>query len=283
MQSTARYKMSQSLSTISRTNIIRLILVCTFLVTTAYLFLKNNKERRVISFGLYGTNPKYTVGAVRNVQIAKYIYPDWVCRFYVDLTVPPEIIDALKKEGAQIIVVESDIKGKIAGMFWRFLVADDRSVDRYIVRDTDSRLSLRESTAVNEWIKSGENFHIMKDHPYHGSHKILGGLWGGTKNGIGASLAKFTNEWKNRDTYLDDMELLQNKVWPLIEHSHISHDSYFCESDPRARPFPLKRMGDEHVGQVFDEFDKPRESDCKPLRETASPMRCRARPDWERG
>ena len=32
-----------------------------------------------------------------------------------------------------------NIKGAIAGMFWRFLVADDPSVDRYIVRDTDSR------------------------------------------------------------------------------------------------------------------------------------------------
>jgi hypothetical protein len=26
----------------------------------------------------------------------------------------------------------------IAGMFWRFLVADDEAVDRFIVRDTDS-------------------------------------------------------------------------------------------------------------------------------------------------
>ena len=60
-------------------------------------------------------------------------------------------------------------------MFWRFLVAgqfkcqarleeltlidlcsvDDPEVQRYIVRDTDSRLNARERFAVEEWITSG--------------------------------------------------------------------------------------------------------------------------------
>jgi hypothetical protein len=33
-------------------------------------------------------------------------------------------------------------------MFWRFLVADDPTVDRYIVRDSDSRLNAREALYV---------------------------------------------------------------------------------------------------------------------------------------
>jgi len=42
-----------------------------------------------------------------------------------------DIIDQLKKLKAEIVEVE-DIKGGIAGMFWRFLVADDPTVDRYV-------------------------------------------------------------------------------------------------------------------------------------------------------
>jgi len=42
----------------------------------------------------------------------------------------------------------TDIKGGIAGMFWRFLVADDPTVDRFIIRDSDSRLNARERFAV---------------------------------------------------------------------------------------------------------------------------------------
>ena len=34
--------------------------------------------------------------------------------------------------------------GYASGMFWRFMVADDAKVDRYIVRDVDSRLNARD-------------------------------------------------------------------------------------------------------------------------------------------
>jgi hypothetical protein len=48
----------------------------------------------------------------------------------------------------QEIIPVTDIKGGIAGMFWRFLVADDPTVDRFIIRDSDSRLNARERFAV---------------------------------------------------------------------------------------------------------------------------------------
>ena len=44
-------------------------------------------------------------------------------------------------------------------MFWRYYIADDASVDRYLVRDADSRLSVREARAVEEWILSGVRTH----------------------------------------------------------------------------------------------------------------------------
>jgi hypothetical protein len=65
-------------------------------------------------------------------------------------------------------------------MFWRFLVADDDSVDRFIVRDADSRLNAREAAAVLEWVQSGSSCHIMRDHPNH-VQIMNGGMWGGTK------------------------------------------------------------------------------------------------------
>jgi len=109
-------------------------------------FPKSN-EKRVVSYGLYGSNPKYTVGAIRNAELVKVWFPGWVARFYCDNTVPANIIKTLKDLDAEIVTI-SDIKGGIAGMFWRFLVADDDTVDRYIIRDTDSRLNPRERFAV---------------------------------------------------------------------------------------------------------------------------------------
>lgn len=59
-------------------------------------------ERRVISFGLYGTLPKYTLGAVRNAELASVYFPGWVCRFYVTSDVPAAVVARLKELRAEI-------------------------------------------------------------------------------------------------------------------------------------------------------------------------------------
>jgi len=59
-------------------------------------------------------------------------------------------------------------------MTWRFLPLLDPTVDRMISRDTDSLVTDRKVDAVNEWIKSGATFHIMRDSIHHCVH-ILGG------------------------------------------------------------------------------------------------------------
>jgi hypothetical protein len=59
-----------------------------------------SNEKRVVSYGLYGSNPKYTIGAVRNSELVHVWFPGWVARFYCDDTVPPDIIKTLKKNGA---------------------------------------------------------------------------------------------------------------------------------------------------------------------------------------
>lgn len=45
-------------------------------------------EVRVISFGLYGKNPKYLVGASRNLDLAQVYFPGWRVRFYASSDVP---------------------------------------------------------------------------------------------------------------------------------------------------------------------------------------------------
>ena len=67
---------------------------------------------------------------------------------------------------------------KIFGMVWRFLPLLDPLVDAVASRDLDSRLTAREAAAVSQWLEeSGLPFHVMRDHPMHGT-EILGGMWG---------------------------------------------------------------------------------------------------------
>lgn len=100
-------------------------------------------EKHVISFGLYGAKPKYTTGALKNLQLAKVYFPGWVCRFYVTSDVPSTVLTQIKQGGGEVVSIP-DGKGYTSGMFWRFLVADDPAVSRYIIRDSDSRLNARD-------------------------------------------------------------------------------------------------------------------------------------------
>ena len=50
---------------------------------------------KVVSFSLWGHDPKYTVGALKNAELAEKIYPDWKCYFFVANSVPSNIIEKL--------------------------------------------------------------------------------------------------------------------------------------------------------------------------------------------
>ena len=75
--------------------------------------------KKIITFSLWGDNPKYTHGAIKNADLAMDIYPGWVCRYYIGKSTPQEIIDELKSK-SHVEVVMMDEEGDWTGMFWRF-------------------------------------------------------------------------------------------------------------------------------------------------------------------
>ena len=200
---------------------------------------------KVISYSLWGQNPKYTIGALRNAEIASEIYPEWMCKFFVGQDVPKNKVSKLESYSNTIVTVKKD-ECNWASMFWRFETSYDDNFSFSIFRDTDSRLSYREKYAVDEWIKSEKTFHIMRDHPYH-SFPILGGMWGFKKNDqypMKDLLGKFDRENK----YGTDYEFFIQKLYPLIGNDKIVHDPFFDRID-----FPTARVDSEFVGDVFDQ------------------------------
>ena len=132
----------------------------------------------IISYSLWGNTPMYTIGAIRNAEQAKEIYPDWICRFYVGDDVSKHIVSKLQSFDNTEVIVMPHKENDWRGMFWRFYAVDANDDSEYVIfRDTDSRLSFREYEAIREWFHSGKYFHIMRDHPYH-SEAIQGGMWG---------------------------------------------------------------------------------------------------------
>jgi hypothetical protein len=209
--------------------------------------------KKIIAFSLYGDNPKYCVGAIKNVLLQPEIYPEWICRIYYNYTVPEYYINELKKLNVELVdMSNTNLNG--FGMFWRFMVYDDKEVERFIVRDTDSRLNTREKEAVDQWIESDKNLHIMRDHPQHGV-LILGGTWG-MKNDHKFNMSEMINTYlkdKNLFNYGDDQRFLI-KIHKAYMDSMICHDDFF--DFPNNYPFPSDRNNFEFVGQVFNENDE---------------------------
>lgn len=203
---------------------------------------------RVISYSLWGDNPKYTFGAIRNAEIAKDIYPDWTCYFFVSKeSVPINIIEELSSaNNCKVILMKS--KDSWANMFWRFSTSYHQDVDVSIFRDTDSRLSYREKYAVDNWLESGKTFHVMRDHPYH-RFPILGGMWGYRKNNK-YEMKNLLSNFHKTNEYGTDYKFFIEKLYPIIHEDKLVHDPFF-----ENKPFPTKRINKEFVGDVFDEND----------------------------
>lgn len=203
-------------------------------------------KENIISFSLWGNDEKYLNGAYENLKLAPEIYPDWKVRIYVDNSVNKDSLKSLHDKGADIRLIKNP-RGTFDGMYWRFLVNDDPNVDRFMIRDLDSRLNFREQAAVNEWIESGKSFHIMRDHVNH-RYSIQGGMWGGIANKI--KIWPLTEQWHDYDNYLCDQNFLQHIFYPLIKDDSLVHDPIY-----EKKPFPEHKPiynGGTFVGQIFD-------------------------------
>ncbi len=193
-------------------------------------------ERNVIAFSLWGTEERYVNNAVRNAELAPHIYPGWTCRFYCGDTVPERALAAFGAAGADVRLMPPQTR-LYEGLFWRFCAAFDDEVDRYIVRDADSLISVRERLAVEEWIASERHFHVLRDFYTH-TDPMLAGLWGGVRGAVPTEMRARMQRYFDdpAKTANADQKFLREQVWPIARTSVLVHDSKFDVLG--AKPYP---------------------------------------------
>ena len=216
--------------------------------TPIQAFNSLDKSKNIISFSLFGDNPKYCENAVMNASLASTIYPSWLCRFYCDTQVPKYIIERLQAYNAQIIL-KPTLKSRSDMLLWRFLVMGDSTVDRYLVRDCDAVINTKESMAVEEWIASHKRFHIMRDFYTH-TDLILAGMFGGTTDlfpNIKDMIEQFNRSKQHNRSHQDQL-FLREYVWETIKNDCLIHDTYFhYGTNKQFPPHPIQPKG-HHIG-----------------------------------
>ena len=219
--------------------------------------------KNIIVYSLWGDNPIYWIGAQKNIELSKELYPGWICRFYIDENCDSELIKSLNGDNVEIILMKKldyrykNLSDKFnhSGLFWRFFSLADSSVDYILSRDCDSRLSKRESDAVSEWLSSGKKFHIMRDHPYH-TVPILAGMWGCKRDILNniEDLLRFWSTYQRRGVFhAEDQDFLGQIVYPIIKKDVMEHSEFNISFGGEIKKFPTERIDYEFVGDVFDE------------------------------
>lgn len=149
-------------------------------------------------------------------------------------------------------------------MFYRFLIHDVPGVDRYLIRDADSRISMRERRCVDQWIASGKILHTIHDHPYH-IRPIQGGMFGIWRKEFPHTfnMKTLVCQWADEDKWGVDEAFLEALIWPKVKHSVCEHG--------RINPIPGSDGDDDpqaFVGEIYDANGKPAHPEHRAMRKT---------------
>jgi hypothetical protein len=205
----------------------------------------------VIAYCLWGGDHRYLVPLMENARIAPHLFPGWTMRLYHDATVPQDYLGQLAAAGVQL--VSKTLPANLPEhrkLLWRFDVIADPTVRRFLIRDADSLLSVKERVAVDAWLQSRFYFHTMRDWYSH-TDLVLAGMWGGVGNVLPPTetLMQSYTAWRVENNHIDQ-DVLSETVWPTIRHSCLIHDSIFtgCLGSVAFPPFGGQPPG-YHIGQ----------------------------------
>ena len=190
-----------------------------------YINGKSN-ETNVISFALNTNNLDFVNGAFRNLMLAKRLLPNWQVRIYAGTVVEKCDTDFLTVFGAQVFNVSNDIN--IPHALWPYMVADDPTVSRFIVRNVTHRLSPHQCTCrlLIGWHEAGHDYHTIRDLEWHTDYVLVLDLFGAMSSQLHVSISVYETiriALASKDNS-DDIDFLNDVLLPKIDN-FMSHES----------------------------------------------------------
>lgn len=185
------------------------------------------RAHNIIAFSLFGNRSRYCETAILNALAQPSVYPDWSCLFYVDESVPIDVVERLRAAGAVVVLIDPAMK-RWPGTMWRFVAADIPGVHRILFRDADSLISKRERPLVEAWIESRRKFHHIRDWHTH-TELVHAGLWGMVGGALPEMRPMIARYLRTPPTsaHFADQFFLRQMVWPSLRLDLLAHDRLF--------------------------------------------------------
>ena len=214
--------------------------------------------KQVIAYSLYGSQERYTIGAIKNAILAQKHFFGYEIRFYTGASVPEWVTSTLQLL-PNVKIVRCEGSEDHTAKLWRFAALADEEADVVLSRDADARLTRRERVAHEDFLASKLDFHIMKDHPIGHNYKISAGMFAARKGAI-PEIAQLLEEQQSKDYYTQDQDWLAAEIWPRIKDSCLIHDETYgsqAEGISAVKTFPIAKEATlHHIGAALDENDR---------------------------
>lgn len=207
------------------------------------------------TFCIYGSNPKYCEGLIRNLETIQATYPDFKVIISAGSDVPESYI-AKYKSFSNVSLTQYKITGHRL-MCYRFFAIDDDSVHTMFVRDADSRIGHRDKWCINRFISDSKHkIFTIRDHPEHGT-QILGGQWGmkkipgfSMKALYGLFLKSFNG---NLDSYQVDQIFLRELIYKPFKTHFVAYVSNCAFPGEDIEPIAVEKKDKyDFCGNVID-------------------------------
>lgn len=213
----------------------------------------------VISYSLYGSNERYTFGAIKNALLAQEFFPNSQVWFYVGQSVPPAVVQTLQLM-VNVRIIEMDEPEDNFARLWRYYAFSSPRAELVLCRDVDARLGQREAVAHAQFKKSLFDAHIMKDHPTGHNYLISAGMFSAYTKNL-RDMKELIDSYRQsaRDYYMTDQDFLASVIYPRIKDKVLIHDDYYntkVEGKSERRTFPIPRINTMcHIGAALNADD----------------------------
>lgn len=224
----------------------------------------------ILSFALFGTDEKYRNGIIQNANLAIEIYPDWILLVYCDKYNFYFLRDKIPKNTK--LVLQKDKSVGLEGMSWRLLATEIEEAQVILFRDADSLITFREKFAIDEWLASSFDTHLIRDHPYHFS-PIMGGMFGVRRESktVLARLVKEKLNTRRLTNYGDDQAFLSSEFYPKIKFKALVHTNSIRYLFEYAAPLRQLETNERFIG-AFSYIGIEEHNSYNQIRESSPPL-----------
>lgn len=191
--------------------------------------LNKSNATNIISYCIYGTNPKYYRNIVKNIKIADAEMSDWKVRVYVHNKVQQNFINELVKNGAEVYIVDDIIckPGNGAGTFWRFLPLLEKA--NVIILDADDKLTSKEIQEIKYFFNNDHNVILgSSTSPFPKSHLMACKLYKKKEFQVPWN-EDFIKRYPIRSLWGSDEIFLSFEVYPYAKKQGLTRKKWFFD------------------------------------------------------